>query len=72
MPSLPTQAIAPGRSVHRYNAACAAALAACGQGKDSAKRDAQERARLRRQALDWLREGLEALDLQLKKDPNHA
>jgi hypothetical protein len=38
---------------HRYNAACAAALAGCGQGKD-APPDGAERARLRKQALDWL------------------
>jgi serine/threonine-protein kinase len=42
----------------RYNAACAAALAGCGAGKDMEKPDSQERARLRRQALDWLREDL--------------
>jgi tetratricopeptide (TPR) repeat protein len=40
---------------HRYNAACAAALAGCGQGKDAAELDDEERARLRRKALDWLR-----------------
>jgi tetratricopeptide (TPR) repeat protein len=42
----------------RYNAACAAALAGCGQGKDAAKLDNQERARLRQQALEWLRADL--------------
>jgi serine/threonine-protein kinase len=42
----------------RYNAACAAALAGCAQGKDAEKPDVKERARLRRQALDWLREDL--------------
>jgi Flp pilus assembly protein TadD len=40
----------------RYNAACAAALAGCGQGKDADKLDDKERALWRRQALDWLRE----------------
>jgi serine/threonine protein kinase/Flp pilus assembly protein TadD len=44
----------------RYNAACAAALAGCGQGKDAAGLDDKERARLRRQALDWLRADLTA------------
>jgi serine/threonine-protein kinase len=40
----------------RYDAACAAALAACGQGKDAGRLDDRERARWRRQALDWLRQ----------------
>jgi serine/threonine-protein kinase len=39
----------------RYNAACAAALAGCGRGKDAADLDDAKRARLRRQALTWLR-----------------
>jgi serine/threonine-protein kinase len=43
---------------HRYNAACAAALAGCGQGNDADKVDDKERARLRKQALDWLRADL--------------
>jgi hypothetical protein len=37
------------------SAACAAALAGCGKGKDADQVDDSERARLRRQALDWLR-----------------
>ena len=44
----------------RYNAACTAALAGCGQGVDADKLDAKERARLRQQALDWLRADLKA------------
>jgi tetratricopeptide (TPR) repeat protein/tRNA A-37 threonylcarbamoyl transferase component Bud32 len=43
---------------HRYNAACAAALAGCGQGKDSPRPDDKERARLRGQALTGLRADL--------------
>jgi tetratricopeptide (TPR) repeat protein len=43
---------------NRYNAACAAALASCGQGKDAAGLNAKERPRLRRQALAWLRADL--------------
>jgi serine/threonine protein kinase/Flp pilus assembly protein TadD len=39
----------------RYNAARAAALAGGGQGNDAGELDGRERARLRRQALDWLR-----------------
>jgi superkiller protein 3 len=44
----------------RYNAACAAALAGGGQGADSATLDDTERARWRKQALDWLRADLTA------------
>jgi serine/threonine-protein kinase len=44
----------------RYNAACAAALAGCGQGKDADKLDETERSQLRRQALDWLTADLTA------------
>jgi tetratricopeptide (TPR) repeat protein len=42
----------------RYNGARAAALGGCGQGEDAARLDDQERARLRGQALDWLRADL--------------
>jgi hypothetical protein len=42
----------------RYSAACAAALAGCGHGQDADKLDDWERARWRRQALDWLRQDL--------------
>ena len=40
---------------HRYHATCSAALAGCGQGADAPKPDDKDRARLRRQALEWLR-----------------
>jgi tetratricopeptide (TPR) repeat protein len=43
---------------HRYNAACAAALACLGKGRDAAKLNETERDRLRRQALAWLRADL--------------
>jgi tetratricopeptide (TPR) repeat protein len=43
---------------NRYNAACAAVLAAAGQGKTADKLDAQAKAKLRQQALDWLRADL--------------
>jgi Flp pilus assembly protein TadD/tRNA A-37 threonylcarbamoyl transferase component Bud32 len=39
----------------RYHAACSAAQAGCGQGAEAARPDESERARLRRQALEWLR-----------------
>jgi tetratricopeptide (TPR) repeat protein len=48
------------RTEVRYNAACAAALAAVGKGADAAQLDDMERARLRQQALDWLRADLTA------------
>jgi serine/threonine protein kinase len=43
---------------HRYNAACAAALAACGQGEDASGLDSAKCAELRKQALEWLRADL--------------
>jgi serine/threonine protein kinase/Flp pilus assembly protein TadD len=46
------------KASHRYNAACAAALAGCGQGEDAATLPSAERARLRQQGLDWLRADL--------------
>jgi tetratricopeptide (TPR) repeat protein len=56
---------------HRYSAARAAALAAAGKGDDQGKRDDQERARLRQQALDWLRADLTAYTgLASKGNPN--
>jgi tetratricopeptide (TPR) repeat protein len=60
------------RSGHRYNAACAAALAAAGQGKDTGKLDDKERARLRQQALDWLRADLAAWARSVDQGPPQA
>jgi serine/threonine-protein kinase len=57
---------------NRYNAACAAALAGCGQGADAVQLDDKERARLRRQALDWLRADLRAWAEMLEKGPARA
>jgi tetratricopeptide (TPR) repeat protein len=59
-------------SEHRYNAACAAALAGCGQGADTDKLDANERTRLRRQALDWLRADLRAYRQVMVKSAGKA
>jgi hypothetical protein len=53
------QAANDPRTGVRYNAACSAALAGCGQGADAPEGEA-ERARLRAQALAWLRADLNA------------
>jgi tetratricopeptide (TPR) repeat protein len=57
---------------HRYHAACAAALAGCGQGWDAVLIDDKQGARLRRQALDWLRGDLTAWKQLLEKEPEQA
>ena len=56
----------------RYDAACAAALAGCGQGNDAANLDDTERLRLRRQALDWLTAEFAAWTRVADKPANHA
>jgi tetratricopeptide (TPR) repeat protein len=48
------------RAGHRYNAACLAARAGCGQGADATGLTAADRLRWRRQALTWLRDDLAA------------
>jgi tetratricopeptide (TPR) repeat protein len=60
------------RAAHRYNAACAAAQAGCGQGADAKSLDDMERARLRRQARDWLRADLAAWSKQLDETGSKA
>jgi tetratricopeptide (TPR) repeat protein len=42
------------KELHRYNAACVAALAGSGKGADAGKIDDKERTRWRKQAHDWL------------------
>jgi tetratricopeptide (TPR) repeat protein len=59
-----------GPSPDRYDAACAAALAGGGQGEDAKALAEPERARLRRQALDWLRADLAAWRQALDKQPD--
>jgi serine/threonine-protein kinase len=54
------------KAAHRYHAACCAALAAAGQGEDAGKLDDTEKARLRKQALDWLRADLALRSKQLE------
>jgi superkiller protein 3 len=52
---------------HRYNAACAAALAGTGQGKDAAKLNDTDRALWRQHSRDWLRAELARLDKALDR-----
>jgi tetratricopeptide (TPR) repeat protein len=56
---------------HRYNAACAAALAAAGQGEQSPPRG-PERSQLRGQALAWLRADLAVWARLAEKAPPQA
>jgi serine/threonine-protein kinase len=57
------------QAAHRNNAACCAALAAAGKGKDAGKLDDKERARLRKRALDWLEADLTAWGKLLDSGP---
>jgi eukaryotic-like serine/threonine-protein kinase len=41
-------------TLYRFNAACSAAMAGAGQGNDDGTLDDQEKARFRRQAVEWL------------------
>ncbi|MBN2491410.1 MAG: tetratricopeptide repeat protein [Planctomycetes bacterium] len=50
---------------HRYNAACAAALAGSGRGADTATLTADDRARWRLQAIAWLHLNLAAIQRRL-------
>jgi serine/threonine-protein kinase len=60
------------KAAHRHNAACAAALAGCGQAKDDPPPDESTRAELRGRALDWLRADLALRRKQLDTDPAAA
>jgi serine/threonine-protein kinase len=57
---------------HRYNAACAAAKAAAGQGKGAPALDDEGKAKLRRQALDWLKAEVTAWTRHLESGPPQA
>jgi tetratricopeptide (TPR) repeat protein len=57
---------------HRYAAACAAALAGCGQGKDVPPPNEAARAGLRTQARDWLRAELAAWSKLIESGPPQA
>jgi serine/threonine-protein kinase len=62
----PKRAEDPGTE-SRYNAACAAGLAAACLGKDAAQLKDRHRAQLRQQALAWLRADLDAWTKQLTR-----
>jgi serine/threonine-protein kinase len=57
---------------HRYNAACAAALAASGQGVDDPPLDEATKVKLRAQALGWLRSELAAWSKLVESGPPQA
>src|SRR5262249_35684199 len=57
---------------HRYTAACAATRAGRRPGKDGRKLEDAERARLRRQALDWLTAELGAWRQVWEKEPSRV
>jgi eukaryotic-like serine/threonine-protein kinase len=60
------------QALHRYNAARAAALAAVGQGKDEPQPDDGAKAKLRQQALDWLKAELTIWEKLLESGPPQA
>jgi hypothetical protein len=60
------------QNVPRYNAACAAVLAAAGQGKDEPALDDAMKRKLRGQALDWLQAELTVWDKLLASGPPQA
>jgi tetratricopeptide (TPR) repeat protein len=60
------------RAAHRFHAAGAAAAAGCGQGQDASGLDEPEKARLRRQALDWLRADLADWAKQARDERSRA
>src|SRR5262249_12828209 len=53
------------RQGHRYNAACASALAGTGRGKDAPPPDDAAKSGLRKQALAWLKADLAAWSKRL-------
>jgi hypothetical protein len=55
---------------YRYNAACAAVLAATGAGEDASGLDEREKTRLRKQAVEWLRADL--IERRRRLEANHA
>jgi tetratricopeptide (TPR) repeat protein/predicted Ser/Thr protein kinase len=60
------------QAAHRYNAACAAAAAASGAGKDERSLDDTAKAKLRQQAFEWLKAELAAWGKLLESAPPEA
>jgi len=60
------------RTQHRYNAACSAALAVAGKGKDDPPPDEAAKAKLRAWALDWLKAERDAWAKLLESSPPQA
>src|SRR5262249_28121405 len=63
-------ALAARLDSHRYNAACAAALAGCGQGEDAAGQSPAQLLAMRLRALTWLRADLDGWRRLLEKGPD--
>ncbi len=57
---------------HRYNAACASALAAASQGNDELPLDEPAKTRWRKQAIDWLKADLAFWTRQVAAGPQQA
>jgi len=57
---------------YRYNAACFAAMAGCGKGKDQPRPDEAVKTAFRRQALDWLKADLAIWSRTLANPPSGA
>jgi hypothetical protein len=60
------------RAQHRFNAACAEALAGCGQGRDDPLPDGAAKTKLRQQALDWLKAELAVWSKLAESGPPQA
>jgi 3-keto-disaccharide hydrolase len=60
------------KGLDRYGAACAAVMAGAGLGEDAASLSEEERARWRKQGLDWLRADLKAMAQALDADAGKA
>src|SRR5262249_45897425 len=60
------------RPQHRYNTACAAALAANGEGSDGPPPDDAAKGRLRQQALGWLKAELATWGKFVESGPPQA